>query len=250
MDHRFYSFLAIVINGILFISCEKTEEKYLSIAVSSNAQFVVKALVEEFEITEDVNIEIISSSSGKLAAQILQGAPYDIFISADRYYPDFIYGKYANCLPPKNYAKGSLILWSTVLSEKISLEQLKSESIENIAIANPQLAPYGKATVEFLQAINQYETLKSKLVIGENISQTALFIQSGAVQAGFTARSLMYGSSFKNESNYLEIDTSLHSPIVQAFIVLKPDTISNRFANFILSNDGRKILSEFGYFRP
>lgn len=250
MKYPLYFFLFIVILSLTFISCEKPERKHLSIAVSSNAQFVVKALVEEFEEIEDVNVELISSSSGKLAAQILQGAPYDIFISADRYYPDFIYGKYANCLPPKNYAKGSLILCSTALSEKISLEQLKSESIKNIAIANPQLAPYGKATVEFLQAINQYETLKSKLIIGENISQTAMYIQNGAVQAGFTARSLMYSLPFKNESNYIEIDTSLHSPIVQAFVVLNPDTISNRFANFILSNHGRKILSEFGYFRP
>ncbi len=238
------------ITSMSFYSCKRAEEKQLTIAVSSNAQFAVKALVHEFEKIEDVKIDIISSSSGKLAAQILQGAPYDIFISADRYYPNYVHSKCENCPAPKNYAKGALILWSTALNKKITLELLLSNSIEKIAIANPDFAPYGKATVEFLQKINQYEGLKSKFVIGENISQTALFIHSGATQAGFTARSMLYSPPFKQESNYILIDTSMHSPIVQAFIVLNADTISNRFANFILSKEGQEIISDFGYFQP
>lgn len=240
----------IIISPFLFYSCSDKKAEKLTIAVSANAQFAFQTIAEEYRKKENIQIDLISGSSGKLAAQILQGAPYDIFISADTEYPDFVYRKLGKSELPLNYAKGSLVLWSSSLNYEVNKELLMSENIMKIAIANPETAPYGKACLEVLRTLKYYEKLKDKLVFGESISQSAQFIQSGAVQIGFTARSIMFSKAMSEQDNWIDIDTVLHSPITQALLVLNANPVSIKFKDYILSESGQKTLSEFGYFRP
>ncbi len=240
----------LLISQLVLNSCTDKKKESLMVAVSANAQFAVRTIADEYEKEKGVQIEIISSSSGKLAAQIVQGAPYDLFISADLQYPEYVHEKVKGSQSPKVYTKGSLVLWSSSLKEKVTLDLLKSNKVDKIAIANPETAPYGKASIEVLKKLKLYKELKDKLVYGESISQCTQFIQSGAAQIGFTARSIMYSSLMSNEKNWIDIDTALHAPIRQAFLVIKPNTTSNEFSDYVISESGQKILLEFGYFRP
>jgi len=222
----------------------------IRIATAANFYPTLKKIKKSYEAITDNKLTIIRGSTGKLYAQIVRGAPYDIFFSADSLRADRLVkqGKSLQLEKGKHslvYAQGRLALWRADADSSQELrEQLMSGSFSKLAIANPKTAPYGKASVEALKAMELYEEIKHKLVYGENISQTLQFVQSGAVDLGFVAR------AYVKHDIYWEIDSYHHQPIKQKVILLKQSTepkVAREFLQYIQSEAIKKLIINDGY---
>ena len=213
-------------------------------------------LAEEFTNQTGTPCEVIISSSGKLTAQILQGAPYDVFLSADMKYPEQLIeaGKALNDV--RVYAKGKLILWTT--KAEINLDTLinantllRSPGIRHVALANPKTAPYGRAAMEVLEHYGLTELLSNKLVYGESIAQTNQFVTTQAAELGFTTKSVIYAPDLQDRGRYLEIPDNIYQPIEQGAIILLTHPAqkdkANAFLDFLQSSEAKQILTNFGY---
>jgi molybdate transport system substrate-binding protein len=204
-----------------------------------------------FEHETGIKTNIILGSSGKLTAQILQGAPYDVFVSADMKYPMEIYNRNIGLKEPDVYAYGSLVLWSLDNSIKPDLNILTDQKIRRIAIANPKTAPYGSAAIELLTNSGIFEQVKDKLVYGENISQVNQFLVSRSVDIGFTAKSVVLSSKMKDTGTWCDLDSLKYTPIQQGLIIISSDedrlNYAEKFYTFLLSDRVKHILSDFGY---
>ena len=236
----------------IFVSgCKDKQSEKLTIAAAANMRFAITALVETFTAQTQIECETVIASSGKLTAQIIQGAPYDLFVSADMKYPEELSRQGLTVTPPNVYAYGKLVLWCVHDEVEPSLGILNEDFVQRIAIANPKTAPYGKAALEVLNHGSQYELLKDKLVYGESISQTSQFIVSGAALMGFTAKSVVLSPEIFGKGQWLEIDPSLYSPIEQGIVILNqnPEMIdkAQHFKQFLFSQEGKDILRQYGY---
>ena len=229
---------------------EKSASNTLLIAAASNVQFVLEELVSAFEDSTGIKCDVVMSSSGKLASQISSGATYDVFVSADQYYPSYLEDEGLTIGKSVTYAVGKLILWSTrhELGENIDLRDVK---YEQIAIANPKIAPYGKAAVSALQATGVYETVEDRLVFGENISQVNQFVSVGAADIGVTSQSVVLSAGLRSTGSWVEISDSLYQPILQDAIALKNGKSlhadKKKFLDFLLGARGQSILEKYGY---
>ncbi|NPA12871.1 MAG: molybdate ABC transporter substrate-binding protein [Aquificae bacterium] len=223
----------------------------LTIASAANVQFAVKELINSYKKSyPNVEIKTVVASSGKLTAQILRKAPYDVFLSADMKYPLFLYRKGFTVGKPKVYAEGRLVLWTTKEIPLKGIDTLKEGFIKKVAMANPKTAPYGRASLEVLKNTGLYKYVKGKLVYGESIAQTSQYIYKGLVDIGFTAKSVVLSPEVKGKGKWVEIDKKLHSPIKQAVVILKNGSDlqqAKRFVEFLLSTEGKKILQKYGY---
>lgn len=234
-----------------FSSCKTEKENSLRIAVASNLQFVIGELVSGFSEQTGIDCEVIIGSSGKLTAQIVEGAPFDLLLSADVKYPNKLYDNGFTIDQPKTYAYGNLILWTVREGLKPSLDSLVSRRIKHIAVGNPRTAPYGVAAIQVLKNIDIYDSVSDKIVLGESVSQTNQFIISQAADLGFTSKSVVLSSKMMNKGSWIEIDDTLYEPMAQAMVVLKNRAAYRskaiEFKDFILSDEGKKILHKFGY---
>lgn len=241
------SFLFI---GLLFFACKKDDANKIAIATAANMQFAMKDLSQEFTKQTGINCDIIVSSSGKLTAQIKEGAPYDLFVSADMKYPEDLYQSGFTTKKPEVYAFGKLVLWSIKEGLKPNIAQLTDENIKHIALANPKTAPYGQAALDVLNHHNIFEKVEKKLVYGESISQTNQFIISGSAQVGFTAKSVVLSPKVEGEGQWTAIDESSYTPIAQGVVILKKDNPSEnaeKFYSFLFSERSKEILEDYGY---
>lgn len=243
--------LSFLISILFFYSCNSNKKDSLTIAVASNLQFVMPELVDKFSKKTGIDCEIIIGSSGKLTAQIIEGAPFDLLLSADIKYPNKLYDNGFTLSKPEIYAYGSLILWT--LKEEIlpDLNSLESKEIKYIAVGNPKTAPYGLAAIQVLKNKGIYEFVSDKIVFGESVSQTNQFIISQAADLGFTSKSVVLSSQMKNKGSWKEIDKELYKPMAQAMVILKNRVIYEKqaleFRDYILSPEGKEILHKFGY---
>jgi molybdate transport system substrate-binding protein len=239
--------------GIILLStCGRKEnrENKVRIASASNMQFAMQELIRKFTANTGIECELILSSSGKLTAQIREGAPYDIFVAANMKYPEEIHKSGLAKTPPKIYAYGKLVLWSMDENSVPSLDLLTVDSIEHIALANPKTAPYGVAAIEVLEHYRIYDKLKDKLVFGESIAQTNQFVVFGAAEVGFTAMSVVKSPEMKGKGSWAQMDAPTYAPLEQGIVVVKSATNENKameFYNFIFSEQAKKILVYFGY---
>ncbi len=208
-------------------------------------------IVQVFEQSTGTPCDLIIGSSGKLTAQIREGAPYHLFVSADLSYPEKLYRDGLSYEKPVVYAKGKLVLWCMDRSGVRSVADLRDESIKYIAMANAQLAPYGLAAEQVLSYYGMLDQVSTKLVFGESISQTNQFILSGAADAGFTAKSVVMSPQLQNKGRWIELPDKSYDPIEQGVIILKrnPDRLSDarKFYQFLLSDEAKNILSKYGY---
>ena len=236
-------FTPLVCNGA-------TSTVELRIATAANFYPTLLKIKRSFEAITNHKVTIIRGSSGKLYAQISQGAPYDIFFSADTIRPDKLIKQGKTLSIDINnksliYALGRLVLWRPDADSSQQLrEQLIKGEFKKFAIANPRTAPYGKASIEALKQMELYEEIKSKLVFGENISQTLQFVQSGAADLGLVARSYVI------HDIHWEIDSYLHKPVKQKVVILKQTKhleIAREFLQFIQSPGIQKIIAMDGY---
>ncbi|VAW57846.1 Molybdenum ABC transporter, periplasmic molybdenum-binding protein ModA (TC 3.A.1.8.1) [hydrothermal vent metagenome] len=218
----------------------------LRIASAANFYLTLKKLKSIYEATSTHEIVIIRGSTGKLYAQIVRGAPYDIFFSADSQRVEKLVQQ-GRGLNNQSwvYAKGQLALWRADADSSQQLrEQLEAGNFHKLAIANPRTAPYGRASVQALKSMELYEPLKKKLVYGENISQVYQFVQSGAADLGLVAR------AYVNHDMYWEVESWQHKPVIQKMLILKQTKHPEQaaaFIKFIQSVAARKIIEQDGY---
>lgn len=243
----------LIILIFIFISCQPKNSKSLVIATSANMQFTIPILVKAFTKQTGIKCETIISSSGKLTAQIMEGAPFDIFVSADMKYPEELHKNGFTTSKPKIYASGHLVLWSMENDVEVSVNSLTKNTIKHIAIANPKTAPYGKAAIEVLKHYDILERVQHKLVYGESISQVNQFISSEAAEVGFTSKSIVI-NTMHSEGKWLEINSNLHSTINQGLVIIKNENNHSKealqFYDFMFSTKGKEILNKFGYSVP
>ena len=222
----------------------------IRIATAANFYPTLKKIKKSYEAITGNKLTIVRGSTGKLYAQIVRGAPYDIFFSADSARADRLVeqGKSLELEKGRHsliYAEGRLVLWrADAVSSQELRQQLISENFAKLASANPRTAPYGKASVEALKAMELYEEIKHKLVYGENIAQTLQFVQSGAADLGLVAR------AYVKHDIYWEIDSYLHQPIKQKVILLKQSAepeVAREFLQYIQSPAIKKLIIKDGY---
>ena len=241
--------LALILSCLLIPASSFAQE--LKVAAAANLQSVIKVLGAEFTKKTGVVVEPIVGSSGNLTTQISNGAPFDVFLSADMDFPQKLYASGFAQKKPAVYALGSLIICSTQNIEFDNWERmLLTPAIKKIAIANPTIAPYGKAATEALKTKGILSEIQSKIVTGESISQVNTYITTGSVDIGFTTQALVKDVEGKQRIYWKAIDPKLYSPIEQGMVILKHgigNTAAEKFYQYILSADARRILKEYGY---
>lgn len=226
----------------------------LTIAAASSLRQAMPELEEAFAEQEPgTRLRIVYGASGKLATQILNGAPYDLFLSADTTYPRKLEARGAVASGPDVYAIGRLALWhADPQREALSPADLASDSVRHIAIAQPRHAPYGQRARQALEALELWHTVEPKLVYGENIGQTAAMVASGAAEAGLIAWSLTFAPELAGRPFTL-IDADLHAPLAMAMVITrqggdKPE--ASHFRDFLQSATARDILGRYGFEAP
>lgn len=230
----------------------------LSVAAAADLVFCLEKLNAEFTKTSPgVDLKVSSGSSGNFFAQIQNGAPFDVFLSADVDYPrQLIRAGLAEERSLTPYAVGRVVLW-TIRPDKVNvdkgLEGLRDPAIGKIAIANPEHAPYGRAAKAALETAGVYGAVKDRLVLGENIAQAAQFVQSGNVDAGLVALSLVLVPKMAGVGRYQLIPETSHPPLEQALVITKrgaANPLAARYVEFLRSGEARAIFDAFGFRLP
>ena len=245
----------IVVCQFFFLNEAIADE--IKIAVASNFYPTMKELVKHFEsitLNSDTtnNIVLISGSSGKHYAQILNGAPFDLFFSADKLRPNMLEKEDVfNNQSRFTYALGKLALWSPFNEYVDSDGQvLYTDDFRFLAIANPKIAPYGVASKETLTSMNLWQDMEEKLVRGENIAQTFQFAKSGNAKLGFVSYSQILSLNSSSEGSYWLVPQDMYQPIEQQAILLKDSSLGKDFLSFIMSDEALDIIKRNGYDLP
>ena len=236
---------AIISNG------QPTER--VRIAAASDLKFALDSIVSVFAKTHvDARIDVTYGSSGKLSEQISHGAPFDLFFSADIDYPMNLKSKGMTSGDVQTYGVGRIVIWSRQIDPNIQkIKSLVDKTVSKIAIANPMHAPYGKRAEEALRYYDIYDDVSSRLVYGENISQTAQFVTTGAADVGIVALSLALSPTMKKmHGHYWVIPELAHKPLKQGFVLLKRaerNPFATAFKDFVQTKHVSDILSYFGF---
>lgn len=223
----------------------------LAVAVAANMMPVMKEAAPLLK-EEGVELVLTQGSSGKLAAQLRHGAPFDVFVSADMEHPRALEKEGLTDGPARLYAFGRLALWTADASGPAALADLKKPEVKKVAVADPRLAPYGRAALEALRAAGVYAAVEKKLVFGESVSQVNHFVASRAADAGLTALSAAQAAG---AGRWTLVEPALHAPIEQGFAVMKrakersPDA-ARALSAFLLGPRGRALLERHGYGLP
>lgn len=225
----------------------------ISVCAASDLKFALDEIVKSYEAkNKDEKVKVSYGSSGKFTTQILNAAPYQLFFAANIEYPQKLKAAGMTVGEIKPYAIGRLALVSPKgkLDVKKGLEILKTASINKVAIANPEHAPYGKAAVEILQNSRTYDAVKNKFVLGENIQQATNFVISGSADAGIIAYSLLLSPGVQDKIDGYLIPTNLHKEMKQAYVITKKgenDQAVKKFAAFFEGKESDVILKKYGF---
>jgi molybdate transport system substrate-binding protein len=241
----------------VLLACQLAAAQSLTVAAASDLQTVLPALVATFEKETGKTVTLTFGSSGNFSTQIENGAPFDVFLSADIDYPRRLErAGLAERGTLYEYATGRLVLWTrqdSGIDIRQGLSVLTDARIRRIAIANPEHAPYGRAAVAALRHEGLYERVQAKLVMGENISQAAQFAQSGGADVGMLALALALSPALKSSGTYVEIPESLHPPIEQAAIVLASSRLkplARQFVDYLKTPESVATLKSYGFAVP
>lgn len=236
---KLFIFLLLINNGLF--------AKNITIAAASDMKYAMNEIVNLYmRDHSDVKINTIYGSSGNTFTQISNGAPYDIYYSADIEYPKKLksMGKAAGSVKP--YAIGRIVLWSSTLNIAKGMDTLLSPSVKKIAIANPDHAPYGRAAVAAMKHYGIYDNVKDKLIYGENISQAAQYVQTQAADVGILALSIATSPALKNNPSYL-IPQISHPPLVQGYVQVSNNPDAADFLLFFEGKEANSILNKYGF---
>ena len=231
----------------------------ISIAAASDLKFALDELVTEFHTNQTaVRVKVTYGSSGNFFAQLQNKAPFDLYFSADIAYPKKL--AEAGLALDTNvflYAVGRIVVWAPKQSpldvRKLGTQSVVAPAAKKIAIANPQHAPYGAAAVAAMKSLKVYDQAAPKLVYGENIAQTAQFVQSGGADVGIIALSLAIAPQMRNAGNYWEVPLDAYPRMEQGGIILnwtRDAKAARAFRDFVLGEHGREVLKRYGFFLP
>ena len=249
-------FNVFIITFTLLLQSLVASAEPLTVAVAANVKYAFDELAAEFTKQTGVAVNGVVSSSGKLAAQIKSGAPYDVFLSADMDYPAILFKDGQATSPPKVYANGALVLWTAKdvdLSKGIA--GLADSSIKKVAIASPKLAPYGREAIKALDFYKVRAAVEPKLVYGESISQVNQYIDTKSVEVGFTAKSVVLSPELQGKGKWVEVPNESYAPIAQGLVILRHGSENNgeaarKFYGFLFSSKAQAILTKYGYKLP
>ncbi len=258
---NFGRLFALVVPAFLFFSAScsgshspesEADAQEITVAAAANLTNAFEELGKQFTSRTGIKVTYSFGSTANLAKQIENGAPFDVFASADVEHVDQLNDK--GLIAPGTralYARGKLVVW-TPPESRIALnriEDLAGPDVKIIALAKPDIAPYGQASVETLRALNLWAAVEPKVVYGENVAQTRQYASSGNADAAFIPLALVS----RGEGRFIEVDERLHQPIDQALALIKASgkqEQAGRFVEFILSDEGQALLEGFGYSRP
>jgi molybdate transport system substrate-binding protein len=244
---------------LLSLSCSRaappnnqTTAPEITVAAAANLTDAFTEMGKEFTARTGIRVRFSFGATADLAKQIENGAPFDVFASADVEHVDELNGK-GLIVPGTNqlFARGRLVLWippgSAFTLNRI--EDITRPEVERIAIAKPDIAPYGRASVEALRALNLWKQVEPKVIYGQNVSQTKQYASTGNAEVAFIPLALVKA----NEGHFIEVDEHLHQPINQALAVIRSSgeqEVARRFVVYILSPEGQAMLERYGYQRP
>ncbi len=228
----------------------------LTVAVAANVQYTFEELKTAFEKKTGISVKAVIGSSGKFTAQIENGAPFDVFLSADMDYPITLYKEGLTVNAPKIYAYGALVIWTmTDVDLSGGIEVLADANVKKIAIASPKTAPYGRQAVNALKHYDLYAQVGKKLVYGESIAQANQFITTKAADVGITAKSVVLAPQLKDKGQWIDVPKESYEPIAQGVVILKHAERgkmdeANKLVDFISSGEAGEIFKKYGYALP
>ena len=233
-----------------------TRAETLTVAAAADMKFALEDCLVVFrKDNPGIDVKATYGSSGNFCTQIENGAPFDLFLSADKKYPEkLVAGGHAAADSLFPYAVGRLVVWvpkdSPIDVAKLGVASLKDPAARKVAIANPQHAPYGEAAVAAMKSLGVYDDVKEKLVLGDNIAQTAQFVESGAADIGIIALSLAVAPVMADKGRYWEVPSSAFPKMVQAGVITSqaanPED-ARKLEDFLKSPAGNEILKKFGF---
>lgn len=245
--------IALLAVSLCLATLANAQQNKILVAAAADLKFALDSVVQLFQkANPNATVNVTYGSSGKLSEQILNDAPFDLFFSADIAYPKKLSEKGFTISPIVSYGIGRIVIWSKKIDPTTSgINALSNAAITKIAIANPVHAPYGRRAEEALKHYKIYEAVKDKLVFGENISQTAQFVTSGAADIGIVALSLARSPGMiREQGKYYLIPEASHQPLQQGFVILKHaqgNMTATAFRDFINTKQVQNIFSYFGF---
>lgn len=250
--------IVIAVACVLCLCAPAAHSAEIVVAAASDLNFAFKEIVADFEKKTGNTVKLSLGSSGNFFAQLSNGAPFDLFFSADIGYPRKL--EEAGLAEPGTlymYAVGRIVVWvpkgSTIDVGVLGMKALQHPSVKKVAIANPKHAPYGRAAVAAMEHYKVYEAVKDKLVLGENISQTAQFIQTGGADIGIIALSLAVALAMKETGAFWEVPVEAYPRLEQGAVALKAAKdlkTARAFLDHIKSPEGTAVFKRYGFFLP
>jgi molybdate transport system substrate-binding protein len=261
--------LVWLVAGCLFLSAasawtqEKKNSAELVVAAAADLSTVLQEIADRYQKQSGVQLKLSFGASGALTQQIQNGAPFDLFFSADMDYPrQLIAAGVADEASLYQYAVGKLVLWVPEDSpldlthqdmDRTGMNVLLDPSVKKIAVANPQHAPYGRAAVAALKHAGVYDRVADRLVLGENVAQAAQFVESGNAQAGFVALAHAVAPAMRGKGKYWEVPADFYPPLAQGVVVLSHSQHKKEaaeFVEYIKTKEAAELLRKFGFTLP
>lgn len=243
----------------LIIASPVAPAETLTVAAAADLKFALEECVTAFrKENPGTEVKVVYGSSGNIFAQITNGAPYDLFLSADKKYPAALVADgHAIAESMFSYGVGRLVVWVPIDSPievgKLGMDALRDPAAKKVAIANPDHAPYGQAAVAAMKSLGVYDDVKAKLVLGENIAQTAQFVEAGAADIGIIALSLALAPAMSQKGRFWEVPQSAFPSLEQAGVITHNSAdlrAAERLVDFLKSPAGKEILKKFGFVMP
>ncbi|MGV6813273.1 MAG: molybdate ABC transporter substrate-binding protein [Brevirhabdus sp.] len=242
--------MRLVVLLLIFLLPRTVISGEVTVALASNVHEPLQQIAQVFEAETGHKVRLVNGATGKLYAQILRGAPFDLFLAADQARPALLYKAGESIAPPVTYAIGQLVLWSADPRRVMDEHTLTAGNFRRLAIADPALAPYGLAAEQALRALGAWETVSGKLVMGENIGQTFAFTATGNAELGLVALSYVKSPSNPGPDTGWLVPGDLHDPIRQDMVVLqraKDNEAARVFAAYLTGKTAKDIFASFGY---
>jgi molybdate transport system substrate-binding protein len=234
-------------------------QKHVSVAAAADLKFAFDELIGDFQQSyPNIKVQVTYGSSGNFFAQLANKAPFDIYFSADAAYPRQLAEKgLADQESLFLYAVGQIVVWvpngSSIDVEQLGIQSVINPAARKVAIANPQHAPYGRAAEAAMKNLGVYEQVQDRLVLGENIAQTAQFVESGAADVGIIALSLALAPALRDKGDYWLIPMDAYPTMEQGSVILNwasDREATDLFRTFVAGPGGRKVLKQYGFIVP
>lgn len=246
----------LLVISLLFVHSLVASAAPLTVAIATNLRYVFDDLATEFKKETGIETQSVLNASGKIATQVRNGAPFDVFMSADMDFPQMLYKDGYAVTQPKAYAYGTLVLWT---QKDIDLSKgvagLIDKNVGKIAIANPKVAPFGKQSLKAIEFYKVLAEIEPKLVYGESITQVSQYVDSKAADVGFSAKSIVLAPEMVGKGKWVDIPAESYEPIAQGVVILKHGAETNgeaarKFYGFVQSAKAREIFAKNGYKLP